>query len=780
LGRRWRPALACALWLCAPAARGLDPGDVLVADFPAAPQPSALVRFSAGGQPLGVFADTADGIAAPRDLALDGAGSVYVADNASVLAFDGQGTALPPLVTGLDKAMSLAFDAGGDLFVSNRLAGGTSEIRRYSPAGVLQQTWPIPEFDNGGPEPFAREIAFGPDGLLYLALRGSNSSSNDNLVATLDPQTGSFSAFADAADQVTQPIGLAFEPAGTLLVVNDTGTQQSQASRIVRLSAGGTFLAEFWGQDAVRDLFFDGFGQLHGANRTGGVVLWDSGGGFDREYGVASLLEPIALALWPVAGPFCSNGLLEAGEGCDDGNRDPCDGCSAVCQVEFGCGDGSTCGAEACDDGNAASCDGCSPACALEVCGDGLLCPGLGEECDDANTSACDGCSPVCTTEVCGNGRLDCGEQCDDGNSASCDGCTSCQVDELAYRDDFEGGSPGWVANGLWNADDFRSVSPDTAWYYGQTFLRNYQTVLPSTNSGALISPSIDLAGIAGVELSFQYFLETEAQPGVDLASVEISRDGFGSDVTVLAPQLPERSSFGEQRYDLSAFAGDLVQLRFGFDTVDGEDNHFEGFYVDDAMIVVAGAPVCGNGLAAASCGETCDDGNTEGGDGCSATCQLEGVTDQREFAGTAQGGAIAITVSSVALGVPTSAGESSAAVAAAVAAAIAADPTLQALGVSAASSGGTLFVIGGSVDDATSSDPGIQILGPPTVPALGGSAALALALLLAAGAARAGRRGAASRSRRSPRGPETPARRRAAARTSGRRAVPGSRGSTV
>lgn len=39
---------------------------------------------------------------------------------------------------------------------------------------------------------------------------------------------------------------------------------------------------------------------------------------------------------------------------------------------------------------------------------------------------------------------------------------------------------------------------------------------------------------------------------------------------------------------------------------------------------LVGDLPVCGNGIVQASGGETCDDGNTTGGDGCSATCQTE------------------------------------------------------------------------------------------------------------------------------------------------------------
>jgi len=37
-------------------------------------------------------------------------------------------------------------------------------------------------------------------------------------------------------------------------------------------------------------------------------------------------------------------------------------------------------------------------------------------------------------------------------------------------------------------------------------------------------------------------------------------------------------------------------------------------------------APKCGDGTTNASFGETCDDGNTKSGDGCSNTCQSEAI----------------------------------------------------------------------------------------------------------------------------------------------------------
>jgi len=44
--------------------------------------------------------------------------------------------------------------------------------------------------------------------------------------------------------------------------------------------------------------------------------------------------------------------------------------------------------------------------------------------------------------------------------------------------------------------------------------------------------------------------------------------------------------AFQHVRADLSAFAGQTVQLRFAFDSVDGGGNAFEGWYVDDIVLL--------------------------------------------------------------------------------------------------------------------------------------------------------------------------------------------------
>ena len=138
---------------------------------------------------------------------------------------------------------------------------------------------------------------------------------------------------------------------------------------------------------------------------------------------------------------LCGNGIVDAGEACDDGNTKNGDGCSSQCKVEQAdavCGNGKKEVGEQCDDNNLIDGDGCSARCLLEritvdepVCGNGKL--ENEEECDDENLTNGDGCSSQCTLEqsaVCGNGRLEMGEACDDNNTLDGDGCSStCQIE---------------------------------------------------------------------------------------------------------------------------------------------------------------------------------------------------------------------------------------------------------------------------------------------------------------------------------------------------------------
>ena len=149
---------------------------------------------------------------------------------------------------------------------------------------------------------------------------------------------------------------------------------------------------------------------------------------------------------------MCGDGVLQAGEQCDDGNDDTSDDCPA-CQFAF-CGDGYIqLGVEVCDDGNTESGDACThPFCLPAECGDGVLWEGM-EECDDGNLEDNDACPSSCTNAVCGDGFWYEGvEDCDDGNDVDDDTCTNaCESNGVFWSDMFSQNQGSPAACNTWN-----------------------------------------------------------------------------------------------------------------------------------------------------------------------------------------------------------------------------------------------------------------------------------------------------------------------------------------
>jgi len=228
-----------------------------------------------------------------------------------------------------------------------------------------------------------------------------------------------------------------------------------------------------------------GNGEIIGGGGSSGSRGGNSGGGNGGgSYGNGGSGPIFTLPPTPDAGPDrpgggqCGDGIIERAEGCDDGNTDSGDGCSASCQIEANwecpeegkpcknmavCGNGKLTSNETCDDGNTDDGDGCAADCksitegwicpvpgkkCIPACGDGkILKP---ETCDDGNPNGGDGCSVTCQTEPgydckeagkaciksdCGNGKVETGELCDCGSDESKRPSTCKAVNGLFYGD---------------------------------------------------------------------------------------------------------------------------------------------------------------------------------------------------------------------------------------------------------------------------------------------------------------------------------------------------------
>ncbi|MBA3538877.1 MAG: hypothetical protein H0T79_04555 [Deltaproteobacteria bacterium] len=142
-------------------------------------------------------------------------------------------------------------------------------------------------------------------------------------------------------------------------------------------------------------------------------------------------------------------------------------------------------------------------------------------------------------------------------------------------------------------------------------------------------TPEIDLQGnTKNIHLQYRRWLGIEDgfydQAAISANSIEVWKS-FASAAEPMAAGVDHVDrEWRFQDVDVTAQAASgKMKLRFGLSSDEGLE--FSGWNLDDVCIVVAAAP------PAATCGdytlqegETCEDGNGDDGDGCSASCQVE------------------------------------------------------------------------------------------------------------------------------------------------------------
>jgi hypothetical protein len=167
--------------------------------------------------------------------------------------------------------------------------------------------------------------------------------------------------------------------------------------------------------------------------------------------------------------------------------------------------------------------------------------------------------------------------------------------EQLLFSEDFSSLN-AWTIDGffgpeghLWHLGSHRFSSPSSALYYGLDSTLTYNT--GSSNFGTATSPEINLIGVEAPTLNLSHFYEREGGSAWDRARIEVLIDGTAVG-TLFDATLATNGSLQSASFDLSAYADELIQLRFSFDTVDSILNDNEGWVIDDLIIGATGDPV--------------------------------------------------------------------------------------------------------------------------------------------------------------------------------------------
>jgi len=165
------------------------------------------------------------------------------------------------------------------------------------------------------------------------------------------------------------------------------------------------------------------------------------------------------------------------------------------------------------------------------------------------------------------------------------------------FSEDFDaaaggGEAPGWNKSSATN--DLWRLASDCVSAPSGSFQLAFSRTSPNcdydvgTASGWARSPNIDLSGATAATLKFDHFWETESYSGAfDVMEVQVSANGGSTWSTIETIDSSDSNPAGyvSESLDVSSFISSSFRIRFMFDSQDGVNNDFLGWYVDNVEV---------------------------------------------------------------------------------------------------------------------------------------------------------------------------------------------------
>ncbi len=163
---------------------------------------------------------------------------------------------------------------------------------------------------------------------------------------------------------------------------------------------------------------------------------------------------------------------------------------------------------------------------------------------------------------------------------------------DVIFSDNMDDNNNPWTteayaSDDLWHITGDNFNSPDSSWNCAIAGLGNYDNGNRIDN--AVVTPSLDLQSIASDSLFLEFYENYNTESGWDYCMVDVTVDDGASWQSLRGGygNAPSGNSNGWifTSLNLSEYIGEIIKIRFYFDTGDGGFNNFPGWFFDDVVV---------------------------------------------------------------------------------------------------------------------------------------------------------------------------------------------------